>query len=142
MRFQGENCTLSLGLSFNGDRALLTGSIGLPHLALISFADQPPRLRFDALLSETDLIRLQRWLLEGSSEPFPLPDPIRQVRRLDVRTDDLVHLELEYHRPAVPGWWNWPVTQPLTIRLSIRPNEFAYLTGLLSRDSWTNDMKW
>ncbi|MFD2569332.1 hypothetical protein ACFSUS_01725 [Spirosoma soli] len=141
MRFQGENCTLSFSLHFDKGQVLLSGTIW-PRQHRSLPAQQPTRLRFTTLLPEADVANLQHWLATGTPEPIPLPDPIRQARRIMTHTDDIVHLELDYHLDPLPTWWEWEVTNPLKIRLDIRPNEFTYLTKSLSRENWPNDLTW
>jgi hypothetical protein len=142
MRFQGENCTLSFGLSFDKGQVLLTGTIWPRRNRLKELPSQSPRLRFSQLFDEADLIKLQQWLTENSTDTLVLTAPIRQIRRIPAPEDGVVRLELDYYRESVPEWWQWEITTPLKIRLDVYPNEFTYLTNSLSRTNWSNDLIW
>lgn len=145
MRFQGENCTLSFGLYFDSGQVLLTGTLwprppasGAAH----SPRTQPPRLRFQSHLSESQLNELRHWLLNGSSTPFALAEPIRYIRRLPTQPDGLVQFDMELSFDQVPPWWDWAVVFPLTVRVEVRLNEFTYLTNALQREYWSADLTW
>lgn len=142
MRFQGENCTLSFGLYFDGGQVLLTGTLWPRRPTAFQTQYQSPRLRFQSIFTEEQITNLQRWLSTGSTAPFPLVDPIRAVHRLPTQLNDMTQLELELSLNEVPVWWNWDVSFPLTIQLEVRPNEFLYLTKSLSREYWSADLTW
>lgn len=142
MRFQGENCTLSFGLSFDKGQVHMTGTIWPSRNRLKEVSSQSPRLRFTQDLDEAHLEKLQHWLTEDSTEPLQLTDPIRQIRRFPENSEGIIRLELDYHHEPVPTWWEWEITNPLKIRLDVRPNEFAYLTKSLSPDVWSNNLIW
>lgn len=139
MQFQGENCTLSFGLSFEKDgRVLLNGNFWLqPPVP----RPQPARVRFNRVFPEADLEHLQRWLTTLPAEPLPLPNPLRHLKRLP-SDEPTVRLELELTHNQIPPWWAWAVSFPLRVVLEIRPNEYAYLVQSLSRDRWTTDLAW
>ncbi|GAB3556508.1 hypothetical protein [Spirosoma fluminis] len=142
MRFQGENCTLSFGLHFDDGQALLTGTIWQRRNRPGELATQPPQLRFRQIFNHSELTSLQRWLAEGSTEPLNIADPIRQIRRISTPGQNNVSLELDYHRESTPDWWEWEVTNPLRIRLDVRPNELDFLIKSLSPGSWPTDLSW
>ncbi len=140
MRFQGEICTLSFGLHFNRAEVLVTGNVWL--LGQDGQHNPKVRLRFNTPFREADLITLQQWLADPSTETMSLPEPIRQIRRISTGSDNIVRFELDYHHESEPTWWNWEVTKPLKIRLDISANEFVYLTNSLSRENWSNNLSW
>lgn len=140
MRFQGENCTLSFGLSFDKrGQVLLSGTLWLQPPAP---RPQPSRVRFNRVFPEADIAHLQEWLTAQPAESLPLPEPLRQLKRVSAADEQTVRLELELTLEQVPPWWAWDVSFPLRVLLEIRPNEYAYLTQSLSRDRWTTDLTW
>lgn len=142
MRFQGENCTLSFGLSFEGEQVLVNGTIWPRRPDNKPSRHQSSPLRFVKHFSEADFVRLQHWLASDSVEPLPLPSPLRYLRRLTTPTDGVTYLELELAFDQVPPWWNWEITFPLKVKLEIRKNEFNYLTNSLGREHWSTDLTW
>ncbi len=142
MRFQGENCTLSFGLYFTGGQVQLTGTIWPRHSVAADPRSRQPLLRFDKLLSETELDRLQLWLANESNTPLPLPNPLKQIRRLNDQPTGVTHLELELSTDQVPPWWDWDISFPLKIELEVRRNELDYLTKSLNREHWSADLTW
>ncbi|MGF7214240.1 hypothetical protein GGR92_000380 [Spirosoma lacussanchae] len=141
MRFQGENCTLSFGLSLDKGLVRLSGTVWPLRQATRSQPQQPV-VRFHSLLPPDQLTALQTWLASESSTPLPFTDPIRYVRRLSSPVGNITQLELELSLEQVPVWWNWEIRFPLIVRLDIRQPEFVYLTRALQRDSWSVDLSW
>ncbi len=142
MRFQGENCTLSFGLHFDNGQVSLNGTLWLQPSADAQPRPEPSRLRFNRLLPETDLVRLQRWLADGPTEALLLPDPIRHIKRLSAPDELTVRLEVELGFEQVPPWWNWAISFPLRVLLEVRPNEYAYLIKSLDREHWSTNLTW
>lgn len=143
MRFQGENCTLSFGLTFEGETVWLNATVW-PQRQPLHDAHQPhPRLRFSTQLPQKDILQLQQWLTSNSEEPLHFTDPIRLVRRVkNSEHDEIIRLELDYYLQPEPAWWDWEISFPLKIRLEMRPAEFNYLTNALNRENWSRDLTW
>lgn len=143
MRFQGENCTLSFGLRFKHEKVSLNGTLWPRRPPSRVPRSQPLRLHFSTLFGEPELLAIQDWLTVGDvSKPLPLLGDIRQVSRVSGPDADTIYLDLVFGFDQVPDWWDWPVGSPLSARLEIRRNEFAYLTKSLGREQWSADLTW
>ncbi|GEM_PF-1557368 len=143
MRFQGEKCTLSFGMNFTNRQMLLTGSIWFRRDALAQSGEPVPnRIPFQLTLTEAELDELRRWLETDASPSFQLPAPLQHLRRVSPQSSDTNTFELELSHEQLPPWWNWDIVFPLTVRLNIRPREYAYLTGTLNREYWSDNLSW
>lgn len=130
-------------MQFTTGHILLTGSIWFrrdvpadPDLV------KPARVPFKLKLTEAEFDELRRWLALDTSSPLQLPAPLRHLRRLSTQPSGISTLELELTHEQLPAWWNWDVVFPLTIRLTIPPPEYNYLTGILSREHWSAELMW
>ena len=145
MRFQGENCTLSFGMSFTKEQMLLTGSIWFRRDAPAQVRPEPivpNRIPLRLALTETEFDELRHWLTTDAPAPLQLPDPLRHLRRVHSPQADVTVFEIELCHEQLPAWWNWDVVFPLTVRLIIRPREYAYLTNTLNREQWSANLIW
>lgn len=143
MRFEGEKCTLSFGLSFDNQRVSLSGTLWPRRPPTRPPRVHPLRLPFSALFTEPELLSLQHWLTaDDAPQPLPLPGSIRHIMRATGPDPELVYLDLEFVFDQVPPWWDWPISFPLRARLEIRPNELAFLTKSLGREQWSANLTW
>ncbi len=143
MRFQGEKCTLSFGMNFKNEQMVLTGSIWFRRDTLPQSGEPVPnRIPFRLALTEAQFNELRGWVSSDAPLPFQLPAPLRQLRRISPQSSDINTFELELSHEQLPPWWNWDVVFPLTIRLNIRPHEYAYLAGTLNREYWSANLSW
>ena len=148
MHFQGETCTLSFGIHFMPDHILLTGSIWFRRDNPVQSKQTaynrtiPDRIPFQLKLTNAKFSEMRHWLAVDTKTPFQLPAPLRHLSRISPQMPDVNVIDLELTHDQLPSWWNWDVVFPLTVRLTIRPTEYAYLTGILSREYWSADLTW